>query len=289
VVYRSTNGGAFAQVGTVARTGTGITGGGTVSYNDNAVVSGNTYAYQIVAQVTTGNGAGLVVTKTSLPTASSTPVFYGLAAPTGLSATLVSATRITLKFIDQSAGEALFQIWRSDNGDTAVLIGTAQAVSSNGTGATVSFNNNNGTAAPLVLGHVYTYTVRPLGGNNNTVIGNMSAPVSVLFAAPVAPAASAFTAVVSSKTGGTGTRANPFTDSVALSWAPVTGATSYTVQRQRVAGVGPFVAIINATNITTLSVIETGVPMTATPYVYQIRANGVVGSSAWTQQTVVAN
>jgi cellulose 1,4-beta-cellobiosidase len=111
----------------------------------------------------------------------------------------------------------------------------------------------------------------------------------VLFAAPVAPTASAFTAVVSSKTGGAGTRANPYTDSVALSWAPVTGATSYTVQRQRVAGVGPFVAIINATNISTLSVIETGVPMSATPYVYQIRANGLVGNSTWTQRTVVAN
>jgi hypothetical protein len=29
--------------------------------------------------------------------------------------------------------------------------------------------------------------------------------------------------------------------------------------------------------------------MSATPYVYQIRANGLVGNSTWTQRTVVAN
>jgi hypothetical protein len=186
-------------------------------------------------------------------------------------------------------GESAFQIWRSDNGAAAVQIGTVNSAAAqrNLTGAVLSFNNNNGGGAPLVLGHTYTYTVVPVGGNNNTVIGATSAPVSVVFAAPAAPAA--LNAVVTSKTGGLGTPRAPFTDSVALSWAAVPGATSYTVQRQRVAGVGPFVAIINATNITTLSVIETGVPMSATPYVYQIRANGVVGNSAWTQQTVTAN
>ncbi|BCS53119.1 choice-of-anchor D domain-containing protein [Geobacter sp. SVR] len=54
-IWSSIDGGAFAQIGTVTRTGTGTTGtGGTVTFVHNGLTSGSTYAYYVTAVSATG-------------------------------------------------------------------------------------------------------------------------------------------------------------------------------------------------------------------------------------------
>jgi titin len=274
VIERSTDGVNFAQVGTAAaRVGTPAvagTAGQTRTFADAAVSAGQTYYYRVKAENLTG-----AVTTQSVPTAV-VKVDYFLVAPTLSSATIASATRITLNWIDNSTAETGFAVWRSDNGAAAVQIGTVTRTAAQGAatgGAAVTFNNNNSVATPLVLGHTYTYTVTAVNGAVSSTASNA---VSTSFAAPAAPATP--TAAVALNTA---TRAT-----VTVSWAAVPGATSYTVQR--IAPNGTTSTVV--TNTALLTVTQTNVVRNATqPYVYQVRANGLAGSSAYTPVSQIVN
>ena len=262
-VERSTDGVNFASVGTApARVGTGA-----VTFNDTTVVAGTTYFYRVVAvNVTAG------VTTLSLPS-NVVQAAYTLATPTNLTAAIATATRVTLNWTDASVGEASFVVWRSDNGGAPVQIGTVTRTAAQGTatGGNVTFNNNNSAATPLVLGHTYTYHVTAVRG---AVVSAPSAVTTVNFAAPAAPAVPTFTV----------TRLL-LTNTVTLNWQAVPGAASYTVQR--IAPNGNVTTVAN--NTTQLTVTQFLVLRNATPYIYQVRANNALGSSAFTPVSILVN
>ncbi len=266
IIERSTDGVNFSQVGTAApRTGsTGLTR----TFNDTAVSLGVSYFYRVMAQ----NVTGTVISNS--PPSNVVKIDYFLSAPSGLTASIASATRITLNWVDTTSAEASFAVWRSDNGAAAVQIGTVTrtAAQATATGGAVTFNNNNGATTPLVLGNTYTFYVTAVNG---AVVSPASATVSVPFVAPAAPAP--LTAAVTTTSA---TRAT-----VVLNWAAVAGATSYTVQRISPLGV---VSTVVA-NTTALTFTQANVLRSATPYVYQVRANGTAGSSAYTPTNVVVN
>jgi FtsP/CotA-like multicopper oxidase with cupredoxin domain len=125
-VWRSTNGAAFVQVGTVTRNNAQRTGtGGTVTFNNTGLTAGSTYRYYVTA-VVTGVGA-------SNPSNTVTVLFAAPAAPTGLAGAAVRITgnllqdRVTLTWTDASGNEASFEVQRSTtaafNNPTSYTVG----------------------------------------------------------------------------------------------------------------------------------------------------------------------
>ena len=113
-VWRSTNGGAFTQVGTVTRTATARTAtGGTVTFTQN-VTGGNTYAYYVIAVNTVPNPD-----QASAPSNTVSIVVPVVpAVPSNLAGSAVRTTsattdRVTLTWMDNSNNETGFHVQRS--------------------------------------------------------------------------------------------------------------------------------------------------------------------------------
>jgi hypothetical protein len=116
-VFRSTNGGAFAQIGTVNRTtGQRISTGGMVTFNNTTnLTAGSTYAYYVIAVNTVPNPDLL-----SVPSNTASAIVPTLpAAPGNLAGSAVRITgnnlqdRATLTWRDNANNETGFQIQRS--------------------------------------------------------------------------------------------------------------------------------------------------------------------------------
>ena len=108
-IWRSTNNGAFALVGTVNRSGAQRTAtGGTVTFTNNNLTAGSTYAYYVIAVNTVPNPD-----QSSAPsnTATVTVAVPALpAAPTNLRVTATTRTSISLAWNDNSNNETTFEI-----------------------------------------------------------------------------------------------------------------------------------------------------------------------------------
>jgi hypothetical protein len=112
-IWRSVNGGAFSQIGSVNRSpGQSAATGGTVSFNNNGVTVGNSYTYYVTA--VNANGAS----------AASNSVTVNFRAPAAPSALRGSAARIpgnptqdrvTLNWTDNASNETGFTIQRAGN------------------------------------------------------------------------------------------------------------------------------------------------------------------------------
>jgi hypothetical protein len=175
-VWRSINGGAFTQIGTVTRTAAQRTAtGGTVTFtNTNAVaalVAGNTYNYYVTA---VNNTLG-----SSLPSNTATVLFAAPAAPSGLTGTAVriplnnAQDSITLTWTDNANNENDFQIQRATN--PAFPAPSSFTVGANIVPApsTVTFSQN----APRPRTFYYRVRARNLVGNSAwTVFGPLNAP-----------------------------------------------------------------------------------------------------------------
>jgi fibronectin type 3 domain-containing protein len=121
-VWRSTNGGAFAQIATVTRTATQSTSvGGTVSYT-NGVSAGNIYAYYVTAVNASGSSA---------PSNTVTVSLKAPAAPSNLAGAAVRITgstsndKVTLTWTDNSNNETSFQIQRASNSTFTSFVSTS--------------------------------------------------------------------------------------------------------------------------------------------------------------------
>ncbi|MEX2181628.1 MAG: hypothetical protein WD771_06260 [Gemmatimonadaceae bacterium] len=156
VIERCVTGGCtnFAAIDTVAA--------GVVGFADTDVVVGESYSYRVFALGVPGNSAvsNVASTNTNLP-----------GAPSGLSATTVSAFRIDLAWTDGSTNETGFEVQRCDGVacDTFVSLATL--------GAGVQAHEDS-TAAP---GLSFTYRVRAVGvvgnsGFSNEATANTFAP-----------------------------------------------------------------------------------------------------------------
>jgi hypothetical protein len=111
-VWRSANGGAFTQVGTVTRTATQRTAtGGNVTFNNGTLTAGSTYAYYVIAVNTVPNPDNL-----SLPSNTATVGLTIAAAPSNVTGVAVRITgdnsndRVTISWTDNSNNEASFLV-----------------------------------------------------------------------------------------------------------------------------------------------------------------------------------
>ena len=106
-IWRSTNGSAFTQVGTVNRTATQRTAtGGTVTFTNSNLTAGNTYAYYVIAVNTVPNPDVL-----STPSNTASVTLPPLPArPTNLRVTAVTQTTVSLAWNDNSNNEVDFEI-----------------------------------------------------------------------------------------------------------------------------------------------------------------------------------
>ena len=163
-------------------------------------------------------------------------------APSGLTATAVSASQINLTWTDNSTNEGAFLIERSSDNVTFTLLGYA--------GADVTNYVDTGLSANTT----YYYRVRA----RNT-IGD----------SPYSNVASAMTFNTSVVAAPTGLTATPGNAKVNLKWNAVTGATSYNVKRSTTNG-GPYVTIASpsTTNYTDFGLVN------GTTYYYVVSSLG---------------
>jgi hypothetical protein len=115
------------------------------SYTDTAAVPGKTYMYNVNVCNAVGCVAGPVSAAVTTPTIP--------AAPAGVAAAAVSATRVNVSWTDQSANEAAFKLWRRvSNGDGTW--GAYVALPDAGTNATSAVDTS------MPSGATYQYRVR---------------------------------------------------------------------------------------------------------------------------------
>jgi len=186
-----------------------------------------------------------------------------LVAPSNLSAAIASASSITLAWRDNSSNENSFLVERSVNGGAFAQIGTVNrtAAQSTATGGTVAF-----TSTGLSAGNTYAYRVRAFrtAGSAYSAYSNTA---TVQFSAPSAP-----TGVMA-----TASRLSGSLDRVILLWTASSNQTGYTIQRSSNAGgTWATVATVAANATAYTQTVARG-----QTYLYRIRANNFLGSSAW--------
>ncbi len=165
IIYKSINGGAFAQVGTAA-TVAGV--GGTRTFVDAAVTLGTSYQYYVVA-VDTING---VVTPS--PASNTVAVTFAVpAAPTALTAVRGAARgSIVVNWTDASNNEASFTVQRS----TRNILGVWSAWANAGT---LAAGTQTFTDTGRITGTSYRYQIRATNALGSSVwVGPTAAVVA---------------------------------------------------------------------------------------------------------------
>jgi hypothetical protein len=138
--------GAWSQIATA--------GAGASSFADTTAASSTTYYYRVRAY----NGAG--DSAYSNEASATTPASLVPAAPSGLTATAVSGTRIDLAWVDNSGNETGFRIERSTNGSAYTQIATV--------GANIRTYSNTG----LRRNKTYSYRVLAYNASGNSGYSN---------------------------------------------------------------------------------------------------------------------
>jgi len=166
---RSTDGVNFTQVATLAAN--------TQSYSNTGLAASTTYTYRIRAYEGTNNSP--------YSNLASATTFAAPAAPTNLTATAVSSSRINLAWTDNANNEAGFKLERSTDGAnfTQIAILAANAT---------SYANTNLTASTT-----FTYRIRSYEGTNHSAYSNTASATTQ----PVPAAPSNLTATASPSKG----------------------------------------------------------------------------------------
>ena len=147
-VERSTDGVTFALHGTA--------GANATAYVDATVQPSTTYSYRVRAINGAGPSDWSNVASATTPAPPPTPP----AAPSGLTATAVSSSRIQLTWTDNSGNETGFRIQRSTNGVIFTTI------------ATVGAGVTSYTSTGLQANRRYWYRVRAYNGTGNSAYSN---------------------------------------------------------------------------------------------------------------------
>lgn len=248
---------------TITRTAAQGTSTGTALTANIVTVPGSLYTFTITAVNVTGTA-----TSTSAPltaTVNLSPV-APTAAPTGLAASLISATNVRLTWVDNASNENsyLVTITNTTTNTTSTATVTRTAALSLATGGTVTYN------AAVVAGNSYSFTVAAQTTTyGQTVASAAAGPVTMVVSAPLPP-----TNVAAAAGAAAG--------QVVVTWGDASSNESgFTVQRSLLTGTtwGAWGnAGTVAANVTTFT--DTG-RTTGRQYRYQVRANGVVGNSVF--------
>ena len=232
----------------------------------NSGVSGNpgpVYGYRVAAVNTVGYGGEFP--SLSVQSVSAPVVYSGNAtlpaAPTNLTASLATGPRVNLTWVDNATNENGFVIQRSSNGVTFIQIGTAPARTNTGS---VTFPDPT-----VVLGNTYTYRVAAVNGKGLSAFVT-SAPVSRGHPGSSDQRDRGQRCTRRTKDGGSDLDRSGGRDQLqrslvnSLTMTPATQANN----------------VLSGTQINVGGTAGTSVYM-------QVRANNVLGSSAWTPTTPV--
>ncbi len=247
--------------GTTAASWSGNVALGTKSvgaFTDNitGLTASTTYYYRCYAS----NSAGSAWAPTSASFSTSAPAPPAVTAPSGLSATTISATQINLAWTDNSNNETGFKIERKTGTGAYAQIATV--------GANVTtYSNTTG----LVANTTYTYRVRAyLGTTLNSAYCN-EASATTLPPPPAAPT------LLSPASGATNQSLTPMLD-----WNDVSGAATYGLQ---VSTVSSFAStLVNQTGLSASTYnVQAGDGLAwNTNYYWRANATNTSGStSAW--------
>jgi FtsP/CotA-like multicopper oxidase with cupredoxin domain len=260
-VQRSTNSAFSTNLVTVPL-------GDVTTYTDPIGNTNQVYYYRVFASNIVGDTAVYAGSPLGFPTETSNSGFSNVAgvnlptppaAPTNLTATILSVTQVRLNWTDNANNETGFQIERSVNGAAFALYTTV--------GANVVIYTDGGVS----LGNTYRYQVRAA---NAAGFSSYAGPVTVTVSAPAVP--SNLTAA--------GARANGNNDTVSLTWTDNSNnETGFTIQRATNAAFTTGLVTSNVgANVTTFT---TGNVSRATSYYFRIQATNAVGTSAWVNAT----
>jgi FtsP/CotA-like multicopper oxidase with cupredoxin domain len=267
LVEESSDGGVnWVAAMTVARTGAATTGTGPVTAPARSVAPGSVYLYRVTAQNKPSDSATVPALAPVDLTAPQAPT-----APSALTATLASATRVALAWVDNATNENSYLVTivstptAGGASTTTTATVTRSATQSLATGATggalVTYN------APVVAGNSYSFTVVAQSTRFGLTTQSTTAagPVTMVVSAPLPP----------TKVAAAG--------SATVTWvASSSNESGFTVQRSQMATNGTWGTYRNVGTVTAgvQTFLDTGL-VAGRVYLYQVRANGVVGNSAY--------
>jgi hypothetical protein len=237
VVQRSlSSGGGYSTINTLPAN--------TITYTDPGRTVGTNYYYRVYA-IGAGGNSGF----SNISGAATVPN-----APTGLSATALGATSISLNWTDNSSQENGFRILRStSSGSGYAQIATVSA-------NIISYTNSTG----LTEGTRYYYIVQATGPADPSGDSNEASAITW----PAAP--SGLAAIPASET------------SIGLHWTDnSSGETGYQVQRSLTPGTGFGIIATLGPGSTTFT---DGGRSPGTPYYYRVRATGTGGNSLFSNE-----
>lgn len=217
--------------------------------------------WYVRVQATNAVGASAWSNVATIAPATGGPVLNPPATPTRLTATLGSGPRVQLAWTDNATNETGYRVERATGNGAFSVIATLPA--RRGIGG-VSYTDRT-----VRLGYEYSYRVTAFNADGTATSGT----VTVLVAVPPAP------------TGLTGTaaRQNTRSERITLTWKDVAGETGYTIQWSTTPN---FARISGSANVGANVTTYRTPTISRTTWYVRVRANNVVGSSAWTATTV---
>jgi pectate disaccharide-lyase len=208
-IERSTGGGAFATVTTVAANVT--------TYQNTGLAASTAYTFRVRASNGGGSSAySNTATATTQPVSTLPP-----AAPTSLTATATSSSQINLAWTDNANNETAYSVERATGGGAFAVV------------ATLSANATAYQSTGLAASTTYSFRVRASNSAGNSAYSNTAiATTPAVTQPPAAP---------------TGLTAAAGNAQVGLSWTASSGAASYNIKRATVSS-GPYTSVGTATS-----------------------------------------
>ena len=259
-VQRSTDGTTWTTVGTLPSPLAVTNTKGQRTFTDATVTEGTPYLYQVVALNTVGYGNEFPSTTVrSQPT---DPVGVNKpAAPTGLTATILAGPQVRLGWTDNATNESGYRVERATGSGDFTVLATLPAHKNTGG---VTFTDTGAT-----LGSQYSYRVTALNAAGSASVG----PVTVVVDVPAAPGGLQ----------GAATGVNKSSEKLTLTWQDVTDETGYTLQWSTSSA---FATVSGSANLGANATTYTTGNVSRSTWYVRVRANNVLGSSAWSTVTI---